>query len=155
MLCTQSNGFNRQVVCSLNGETDGTIDFFSVAVPVSAGTATTTIIPDSQIPAGKKVYLIDYAITSAGSAWTTGTNIKIQDSPGTVTFATVTTANLPTSSASVTSVLGTSTKGEGLATGGTAAKGLVLTQTGSYAGSDAITVRVTGYLATTDTITYS
>jgi len=156
MIMTHSSGFNRQVACSLNGEQDGTLDYFDITITgIAAATATTTLIPDAQIPSNKKVYLDGYAITSTGSAWTTGTNIIIQDSSA-VAGVTVLTANLPTSTTWADRGPGSVTRTEAIAmaNGFTAGKGLQLAQTGAYAGAATLTVRVWGKLKTTDTVTY-
>lgn len=156
-LQTQSKGKLRKVALLLNGPADADVELFYVRVPgIAAGTASTTLIPDAQVASDQKLHVTGWSIESAGSAWTSGTNIKIQDTAGTpVVVTTVLTANLPTSSAGVALGKGTQTLGEGYVTGCTAGKGLVLAQTGTYSGSDALTVRVWGYKTTTTALTYS
>lgn len=150
---TTSKGKSRKVALLLNGQSDADVKFFHVKVSgIAAATATTTLIADAQIASDEVVRVMGWSIVSDGSAWTSGTNIKIQDSSG-VVVTTVATAALPTSTAGVAIGKGTQTIGEGFCAL-TAGKGLQLVQTGTYSGAALLTVYVWGCVTTTASLNY-
>lgn len=125
--------------------------FFSRYATITSAAAVTavTIIADSEVPAGKKVYVTDFSGRVNGTTvWGTTATVKIQDTNGTpVDFVTVAVAAM-TSQARV--YLGTANvtdeNARSLGTGGTAAKGLVVKGDANGTGSDFV-VWVNGYIA--------
>jgi hypothetical protein len=113
----------------------------------AAGTAV-TLLADTAVPAGKKVYITNYfAKVNGATDWTTTASITIQDTNGTpVVFVTLTASTLngnefhgPLSdSATIGSAMA-------LGTGGTVAKGLVIKGNANGAGSNLV-VTVTGFI---------
>ena len=123
--------------------------FVATATLTSAAAATPiTLLADSLVPSGKKVYVTGFVAKVNGStAWSTTANVKIQDSNGTpVVFFTALVAAL-TGNAEVRP--GTSNITSGAAynqgTGGTAAKGLQIVGDANGAGSDLV-VTVHGFI---------
>lgn len=147
---TQVGNKIRQVATNVRGPQDAEFSSFSTIVTLASGgnNEETTIIPDRALLSNEKLYIHGWAMTSDGAVWTTGTNVSIQSSDGTVTFATVTQANLPTNSAGVGQVGGTNygtlTAGQGMLLGTPAGKGLKFVRSGDFAGTPIITLRVWG-----------
>lgn len=133
----------------LSGTTEVGVPFTATATITSAAAATAvTLIPDSAVPPGKKVYVTGFVGKVNGATlWATTASVKIQDSNGTpVDYFTMLVAAL-TANAEVrpgtTNV--TSEAAYNLGTGGTAAKGLRLKGNANGTGSSLV-VTVTGYI---------
>lgn len=131
------------------GELSVGVPFVATATITSAAAATAvTLVPDTAVPAGKKVYVTGFhAKVNGATEWATTATVKIQDSNGTpVEFATMAVAAL-TANALVFPATANITPAAAftLGTGGTAAKGLVLKGDANGTGSDLV-VTVTGFI---------
>lgn len=113
---------------------------------LSAVNSGATLIPDSQVPRGCRVYVTDVEFKFNGTAFATSTDIRISDTAATpVDFATVAIAN----TGSFQRLGGANvTAGAGIANGGTVGRGLRIRQTGTAAtAGHAFRVYVRGYFA--------
>lgn len=140
----------RQYITDLRGPSDDERSTFDVYAEVAVGDLPKTLIPDYQLQADEVLFLEGFSmIYKSGSAWTSGTNLKIQDTGATYDLVTVLTANLPSASSGVgTSPGGAkgtfSTDNAGFAKGNPVGTGLKLVQTGTYSGAAVLAVRVWG-----------
>lgn len=131
------------------GELSVGIPFVATATITSAAAATAVeIVPDSAVPAGKKIYVTGFhAKVNGATEWATTATVKIQDTNGTpVEFATMAVAAL-TANALVFPMTSNITPAAAftLGTGGTVAKGLVLKGDANGTGSDLV-VTVYGFI---------
>lgn len=112
----------------------------STATLTSAAAATpVNILPDSAVPAGKKVYISNYyATVSGGTDWATTTSVTIEDTAG-VDFSVLTASALDANEVhgpfSDSATLAAAMK---LGTGGTAAKGIQVVGNANGTGSDLV-----------------
>lgn len=132
--------------------------FFEVDLDVTAAqiiAGPVTVVPDSMVPPGYKLYLTDYQIRWGGTAFTTATDVRISDTNSTpVDFVTVTVANTGSNNIHRLSPTGVTqtgvTQGAGIVNrgGGTSGKGLQIRTTGSTpAAGSAFSVYVRGYFS--------
>jgi hypothetical protein len=114
----------------------------------AAGTAV-SIVADSEVPAGKKCYVLGFrGQVAGGTLWATTATVKVQDTNGTpVDFITVAVAAM-TANANIFANTANVTPENAYMrnTGGTAAKGVRLKGNANGTGSDFI-VTVYGYIA--------
>lgn len=140
----------RQYITDLRGPSDDERSTFDVYAEVAVGDLPKTLIPAYQLQADEVLFLEGFSmIYKSGSAWTSGTSLKIQDTDGTYNLVTVLTADLPSSTLGVgTSPLGAkgtfTLDGVGFAKGNPPGTGLQLVQAGTYSGSTTLIVRVWG-----------
>lgn len=114
----------------------------------AAGTAV-SIIPDSYVGAGEKVYLITYVARVNGTTgWGTTATVKLQDTNGTpVDMVTWAVAGMTNQARLVPGTANTTLEDAySLGTGGTAGKGLQLKGNANGTGSDFV-VTVLAYIA--------
>jgi hypothetical protein len=116
--------------------------FVVTATLTSAAAATAvSLIADSRVPAGRKVYVSDYTATVNGATdWATTANVKIQDTEGTpVDFVTFTASELDGNEIHKPGTTGDALENAyKLGTGGTAAKGIRVVGNANGTGSDLV-----------------
>lgn len=152
---TTSGGANYNTSGVRESYTSGNLDAgkiqFQRTVTITSAAAGTAvnIVLDSEVPTGKKVYLLGFrGQVAGGTLWATTATVKVQDTNGTpVDFITVAVAAMTANAnifANTTNV--TPENAYMRNTGGTASKGLQLKGNANGTGSDFI-VTVYGYIA--------
>jgi hypothetical protein len=121
---------------------DEVIDF-DVVGTIANTNGDYTLLPDVEVPAGKKLYLLDFA-GKCTTAWSAGT-ITVQDSSKTVVFFTITASGTFTLNATATRNSSGVANGAGLVDGGPVGKGLIAT-VASVGGGSTITFRAKGVI---------